>query len=99
MIHPEGTGTPKSWNAGGCCSPASTEGVDDMGFMSALVDEAAKRLCVDPSRVYLMGLSNGGYIAYQQRMQARRQVRRGRVGGRHPPPESVQSVAPGPAVP
>lgn len=64
VIHPEGTGTPRSWNAGACCAPASTAGTDDLGFMSALVDEAAARLCVDPDRVYLMGLSNGGHMAY-----------------------------------
>jgi polyhydroxybutyrate depolymerase len=64
VIHPEGTGTPRSWNAGACCAPASTEGVDDLGFTSALVDEAAARLCVDPARIYLMGLSNGGHMAY-----------------------------------
>lgn len=64
VIHPEGTGTPRSWNAGGCCAPASTESVDDIGFVSALVDEAATRLCIDPSRIYLMGLSNGGHMAY-----------------------------------
>lgn len=69
VIHPEGTGTPRSWNAGACCAPASTEGVDDLGFISALVDEAATRLCIDPSRVYLMGLSNGGHMAYASACQ------------------------------
>ncbi len=64
VIHPEGTGTPRSWNAGACCAPASTDNVDDLGFTSKLLDEAAARLCIDPARVYLMGLSNGGHMAY-----------------------------------
>jgi polyhydroxybutyrate depolymerase len=36
--------------------------VDDLGYLSALIDEAVQRLNVDPERVYAMGLSNGGFM-------------------------------------
>ena len=66
VIHPEGTGSPTAWNAGGgCCDPAAANNVDDSGFISQLIDEAAARLCVDADRVYVMGLSNGGYLAHR----------------------------------
>lgn len=65
-IHPEATGSPTAWNAGGgCCDPAYSNNVDDSGFIAALIDEAAARLCVDADRVYVMGLSNGGYLAHR----------------------------------
>jgi polyhydroxybutyrate depolymerase len=63
VIHPEGTGN--SWNAGTCCGSAQSSNVDDAGFMRALIDEAAARLCLDPARVFMMGLSNGGHISYR----------------------------------
>jgi polyhydroxybutyrate depolymerase len=35
-------------------------GADDLGFVDALLDSLEERLCVDPSRVYATGMSNGG---------------------------------------
>lgn len=66
VIYPESATSPTAWNAGGgCCDPAAANQVDDTGFIAALLDEAVARLCVDPDRVYAMGLSNGGYLAYR----------------------------------
>jgi polyhydroxybutyrate depolymerase len=66
VIHPEGTGSPTSWNSGGgCCDPAASNNVDDVGFMRAILDKAEAELCVDSSRIYAMGLSNGGYLAHR----------------------------------
>lgn len=70
-IYPESATSPTSWNAGGgtsaggCCDPAYANGVDDAGFIRELLDEAEAKLCVDTDRVYAMGLSNGGYLAYR----------------------------------
>src|SRR5260221_1912764 len=64
-VHPEGTGVPKSWNAGYCCSPANSSGVDDVAFIRALIDQLAAELCVDPARVYATGLSNGGFLSHR----------------------------------
>ncbi len=66
VIHPEAWGSPTSWNAGGgCCDPAASNNIDDAGFIRAVLDEAEARLCVDTSRIYVMGLSNGGYLAHR----------------------------------
>jgi polyhydroxybutyrate depolymerase len=51
----------ESWNAIGCCSWAAGAGVNDVGFIQALVKQ------VDPGNerpIYLMGYSNGGRLAY-----------------------------------
>jgi polyhydroxybutyrate depolymerase len=64
-IYPESSTTPTSWNSGTCCDPASSTNLDDTGFFRALLDQAEARLCVDTSRVYLMGMSNGAYEAHR----------------------------------
>jgi polyhydroxybutyrate depolymerase len=65
VIHPESGTSPTSWNSGSCCSPASTSGLDDTGFFKTLLDEAEARLCVDTKRIYMMGMSNGGYQSHR----------------------------------
>jgi polyhydroxybutyrate depolymerase len=66
VIHPESITSPTSWNAGGgCCDPAAANNIDDSAFIRTLLDEAESKLCVDTSRVFVMGLSNGGYLAHR----------------------------------
>jgi polyhydroxybutyrate depolymerase len=66
VLHPEAWGSPTSWNAGGgCCDPAYSNNIDDSGFVAKLIDEAKTRLCLDEDRVYVMGLSNGGYLSHR----------------------------------
>ncbi len=57
----DGTGAKiQSWNAGTCCAiPADR---DDVGFARALVKDIQKQLCVDPKRIYVTGMSNGGFM-------------------------------------
>ena len=64
-IYPESATSPTSWNSGTCCDPANTTNVDDTGFFKQLLDEAGTRLCIDPSRVYMMGMSNGAYESFR----------------------------------
>lgn len=63
VAYPEGL--QRTWNAGRCCGPAMKSGVDDVGFVMALVDRAIERDGVDPARVYATGISNGGQLAYR----------------------------------
>jgi polyhydroxybutyrate depolymerase len=64
-VHPDGTGSPKGWNAGACCNPAASSGIDDTAFVAALIDELSAKLCLDPRRVFASGFSNGGFLAHQ----------------------------------
>lgn len=57
---------PRTWNAGGSTgTPAQRRGIDDVGFVRALLDEVSKQHAVDPARVYATGLSNGGAMAFR----------------------------------
>lgn len=71
VVYPNGTGVSLlgaglyTWNAVYCCPPANTNGVDDMGFLSALLDQLPKDYKVDTNRIYATGISNGGMMAYR----------------------------------
>jgi polyhydroxybutyrate depolymerase len=56
-------GTSMNWNIGVCCSPASDSGVDDVGFLRALVTRIKSEAVIDPRRVYVTGWSAGGGMA------------------------------------
>ncbi len=44
---------------------AHRENIDDVGFISALIDSMIKDYNVDPKRVYITGISNGAIMAYR----------------------------------
>jgi polyhydroxybutyrate depolymerase len=52
------TGAFNAWNAGAYYASTTTE--DDLGYLSALMDSIGSRFAVDPRRVYMCGISNGG---------------------------------------
>ena len=58
-------GTNQSWND--CRLPGSVPrtDADDVGFISALVDELAARYPIDTERIYATGPSNGGQMSYR----------------------------------
>src|SRR5262245_16000800 len=55
VVYPQGVND--AWNAGTCCGNA---GIDDVGFMRALVAAVSAEANIDSRRVYATGLSNGG---------------------------------------
>ena len=59
-----------TWNAGGCCGYAVEHGIDDVGFIRAMVADIAKAYPIDPKRIYATGLSNGGMMAYRLACEA-----------------------------
>lgn len=61
VVHPDGVG--ESWNAGGCCGTAVQTGVDDVAFVGAMLDELQRELCIDERRIYVTGMSNGGFMS------------------------------------
>jgi polyhydroxybutyrate depolymerase len=63
VVHPQGLGN--SWNGGDlCCGSSQQNGVDDEGFIRALVSQMERDACIDQKRVYATGLSNGGAMAH-----------------------------------
>src|SRR5262249_51407591 len=73
-VYPDGTGPfgdrLHMWNSGACCGSAQWAAVDDVGFLLAVMDDVATRTPVDPTRVYVTGLSNGGMMAYRLAAEA-----------------------------
>lgn len=68
VAFPDGVGRMErmgTWNAGGCCGHAMTSRSDDIAFISVLIDELVRTQNVDPRRVYVTGLSNGGMLAHR----------------------------------
>ncbi|KLO31829.1 polyhydroxybutyrate depolymerase [Mycolicibacter heraklionensis] len=63
VAYPDGVS--RAWNTGGnCCGRAAAEGVDDVGFIAAVVGDVGRAVAIDPARVYVTGMSNGGIMAY-----------------------------------
>jgi polyhydroxybutyrate depolymerase len=54
-----------SWNAGTCCRPASRVGVDDVAYLDRVLRDVEARYPINARRVYLVGFSNGGMMAYR----------------------------------
>lgn len=62
---PEGTGLIQTFNAGACCGTAQTQNIDDVAFISAVLDDVLVREPVDAARVYATGFSNGGMMSHR----------------------------------
>ena len=69
IVAPEGDGAKddslSGWNAGHCCGPAYEEDVDDVGFIRDILTDLEHETCYDTRRVYAVGHSNGGMLAYR----------------------------------
>ena len=63
-VYPQGVkdddGLPMWANVG----PAADYGIDDLTFTNDMINKFQKELCVDPSRIYATGFSNGGGMSH-----------------------------------
>ena len=50
--------------------PANREGIDDVGFLRALVDEMERIYDLTEAEVFVVGVSNGGHMAYRLAYEA-----------------------------
>jgi polyhydroxybutyrate depolymerase len=64
-VHPEGSGAAQSWNGGVCCGNATDQNIDDVGFVEVMLDALSADLCIDQSRIFATGMSNGGFLAHR----------------------------------
>jgi polyhydroxybutyrate depolymerase len=68
VAYPEGIGLFglfQHWNAGHCCGKAADNQVDDISFVAEVIDTVRLKLAVDPARIYMAGMSNGGMLTYR----------------------------------
>lgn len=81
LIIPVGTGPIPdrllTWNAGkwpigtggygteSCCGSAVKNNIDDVGFISKVIEEVKNKFKVDEKRIYATGISNGGMMSYR----------------------------------
>jgi len=63
--YPSGTGRMPTWNSGNCCGYAMQNNVDDVTFLRALIDQLEHDYSVDPRRIFVTGISNGGMMSYR----------------------------------
>lgn len=69
-VYPEGVQSNgflglRTWNAGNCCDYAMDQQIDDVTFIRELIDDLVSRYNVNPKRIYVAGMSNGGMMAYR----------------------------------
>lgn len=68
LAHPDGTLDREGmrfWNATDACCDHDRTGVDDVAWLTALIDDVKQRYRVDPARVFVIGHSNGGFMAHR----------------------------------
>jgi polyhydroxybutyrate depolymerase len=68
VLLPDGTMGPdgnRFWDAAPACCNFTGTPVDDVGYLSDLIEEALAEHPIDPERVYLLGHSNGGFMSYR----------------------------------
>jgi polyhydroxybutyrate depolymerase len=53
------------WNATDACCDFDRTGGDDVAYIAWLLEDVAAKLPIDRSRVYVMGHSNGGFLAHR----------------------------------
>ncbi len=60
VVYPQGTSFPLRWNSS---TTFLKSDVDDVQFIADLIEEVSNTVTVDPVRVYVDGMSNGGSMA------------------------------------
>src|SRR5687768_2429853 len=53
------------WNATDACCDFFGSGVDDVAYLDAVIDDIAAKHPVDPSRIFLVGHSNGAFMSHR----------------------------------
>ncbi|MCI0537423.1 MAG: hypothetical protein L0Z50_19585 [Verrucomicrobiales bacterium] len=68
LCFPEGTKDKNGlqfWNASEACCDGFDTGVDDSGYLRGLIEVIGTRFPLDRKRIYAVGHSNGGWMAYR----------------------------------
>jgi len=70
VVYPDGVKSDgplkaQTWNAGNCCDYAAVNNINDVKFISELIDQLVAKYKVNAKRVYATGHSNGGMMSYR----------------------------------
>ena len=66
-VHPDGTKNQidkRFWNATDACCGFGSK-VDDVAYLTSIIDQVRAKYSVDPKRVFLIGHSNGAFMSYR----------------------------------
>jgi polyhydroxybutyrate depolymerase len=97
VAYPDGYSN--SWNDGRGTTDAEDAGVDDVAFVSALIDDVAARTPIDTRRVYVTGISNGGMMSIRLACQLSGRIAAAAPVAANMPDLLVAACAPTRAVP
>lgn len=65
-VHPDGTADThgvRFWNATPECCDFQRPKVDDDAYIMSIIDSVSAQYAIDPNRIYIIGHSNGGFMA------------------------------------
>lgn len=69
VVYPDGVQSTglgiRTWNAGTCCAFAVENNINDVKFISQLIDKLVATYKINPKKVYATGHSNGGMLSYR----------------------------------
>lgn len=70
IVYPDGVQSDgilraRTWNAGTCCDYAVEKNIDDVLFISVMIDEILKNHKINPKKVFATGMSNGAILSYR----------------------------------
>jgi polyhydroxybutyrate depolymerase len=67
-VHPTGTldaGGNRFWNATPACCNFYGAKINDEAYLMSIIDGVSKKYAVDPKRIFIIGHSNGGFMAHR----------------------------------
>lgn len=97
VVYPNGSGRQSNmlltWNAKHCCGYAMENHIDDVTFISNLIDKLVRENNIDPNRIYVTGMSNGAMMTHRIGRELSNKIAAiatdvGTLFGDEPPPQS-----------
>jgi polyhydroxybutyrate depolymerase len=72
LVYPNAHAHGGDWNACGTVGDDSADGpgIDDVGFLTSVVDKLATEIGIDPGRTFAAGSSRGGFMALRLALEA-----------------------------
>jgi polyhydroxybutyrate depolymerase len=65
IVYLDGTGLIPTFNAGGCCGFAQTQNIDDVLYVSRVLDDVSANYSIDATKTFASGFSNGAMMSHR----------------------------------